>query len=78
MTLYFRLNRLLRQQAKKKRRTNMNNDQFTEARDECIKLGLLKKQGKNLNGEDIYVKTEKGERVFQELLEDAKNGKFHF
>lgn len=56
----------------------MNNDQLTEARDECVSLGLLVKQGKNLNGEDIYVKTEKGERVFQELLEDAKNGKFHF
>lgn len=53
-------------------------DQLTEATKECVELGLLKKQCKNLNGEDVYVKTEKGERVFQELLEDAKNGKFHF
>ena len=56
----------------------MNNDQLIESRDECVKLGLLRKQGKNLNGEDIYVKTEKGERVFRELLEDAKNGKLYF
>lgn len=56
----------------------MNNDQFTETREECVKLALLEKQGKNLNGEDIYVKTEKGERVFRELLEDAKNGKLYF
>lgn len=55
-----------------------NEKELIRSRDECVELGLLEKQGKNLNGEDIYVKTEKGERVFQELLEDAKNGKFHF
>lgn len=48
--------------------------ELIEARDECVRLGLLKKQGKNLNGVDAYVKTEKGERVFKELLEDAKRG----
>ena len=46
--------------------------ELIEARDECVRLGLLKKQGKNLNGVDTYVKTEKGERAFKELLEDAK------
>ena len=55
-----------------------NEKELIRSRDECVELGLLKKQGKNLNGEDVYVKTEKGERVFQKLLEDAKNGKFHF
>ncbi len=48
--------------------------ELIEARDECVRLGLLEKQGKNLNGVDTYVKTEKGERVFKELLEDAKRG----
>lgn len=48
--------------------------ELIEAREECVRLGLLKKQGKNLNGVDTYVKTEKGERVFKELLEDAKRG----
>lgn len=48
--------------------------ELIETRDECVRLGLLKKQGKNLNGVDTYVKTEKGERVFKELLEDAKRG----
>lgn len=46
--------------------------ELKEARDECVRLGLLQKQGKNLNGTDTYVKTEKGERIFGELLEDAK------
>lgn len=51
-------------------------DQLTEATKECVELGLLKKQGKNLNGEDVYIKTEKGEQVYKELLKDAKKGKF--
>ena len=46
--------------------------ELKEARDECVRLGLLQKQGKNLNGTDTYVKTKKGERIFRELLEDAK------
>ncbi len=45
-----------------------------EARDECVRLGLLEKQGKNLNGSDTYVKTEKGERIFKELLKDVEKG----
>ena len=49
--------------------------ELKEARDECVRLGLLQKQGKNLNGTDTYVKTEKGERIFKELLEDAKRRK---
>lgn len=51
-------------------------DQLTEATKECVELGLLKKQGKNLNGEDVYIKTEKGEQVYKELFKDAKKGKF--
>lgn len=48
--------------------------ELKEARDECVRLGLLQKQGTNLSGTDTYVKTEKGERIFKELLEDAKKG----
>ena len=51
--------------------------ELKEARDACVKLGLLQKQGTNLSGTDTYVKTEKGERIFKELLEDAKNGVFY-
>ena len=58
-----------------KEEISMNEDrELKEARDECVRLGLLQKQGKNLNGTDTYVKTEKGERIFKELLEDARNG----
>ena len=53
---------------------NREDRELIEARDECVRLGLLEKQGKNLNGADTYVKTEKGERIFKELLEDAKKG----
>lgn len=59
----------------KKEENIMSEDrELKEARDECVRLGLLQKQGKNLNGADTYVKTEKGERIFKELLEDARNG----
>ena len=51
--------------------------ELIEARDECVRLGLLKKQGKNLNGVDAYVKTEKGERVFKELLKRHRDEKYH-
>ena len=58
-----------------KEEISMNEDrELKEARDECVRLGLLQKQGKNLNGIDTYVKTEKGEKIFKELLEDARNG----
>lgn len=58
-------------------RNNMLDTGLVEAREECIRLGLLEMQGKNLNGKDTYVKTEKGERVFKELIKDAKEGKLY-
>lgn len=51
--------------------------ELIEAREECVRLGLLENQGKNLGGTDTYVKTAKGEEIFQELLKDAKNGKVY-
>lgn len=48
-----------------------------EARTECEKLGLLRNVGKNLNFKDVYLKTDKGERIFKEIIEDAKNGKLN-
>lgn len=52
-------------------------DQLKEATKECEQLGLLRNAGKNLNDKDVYLKTDKGERIFKEIIKDAKNGKIN-
>lgn len=60
-----------------KKGKSMSEQLLEEATKECEKLGLLRNAGKNLNFKDVYLKTDKGERIFREIMEDAKNGKLN-
>lgn len=55
----------------------MSDQILKEATKECEQLGLLRNAGKNLNDKDVYLKTDKGERIFKEIIKDAKNGKIN-